>query len=165
MEFLMEYMGKGMITMLMISMPCVLTAAGIGLVVGIIQAVTQVQEQTIAAAPKIVGVFLVIILLGYGYVKLLTELIVQGTNLAFSVIPANDEYVLDTNYYNYTKPFASEMKDAQGNIEYIMKHPDKNNFIDNQDKVKYYPSNRTATPTPNLIEKNKIIQNSQGVSR
>ena len=42
MELLMEYMGKGMVTMLMISMPCVLTAAGIGLVVGIIQAVTQV---------------------------------------------------------------------------------------------------------------------------
>ena len=86
MEYLMEYMGKGMITMLMISMPCVLTAASIGLVVGIIQAVTQVQEQTIAAAPKIVGVFLVIILLGVGYVKLLTEFVLQGTNMAFNIM-------------------------------------------------------------------------------
>ena len=42
-----------------------LVAAGIGLVVGILQAVTQVQEQTIAAAPKILGVFLVIMLLYY----------------------------------------------------------------------------------------------------
>ena len=165
MEVLMEYMAKGFVTMLMISMPCVLTAAGIGLVVGIIQAVTQVQEQTIAAAPKIVGVFLVIILLGVGYVRILTEFILQGTNLAFSVIPTDDEYVLDNNYYKYTKPFAAEMKDGQSNIEYIMKHPDKNNFIDNQNKVKYFPSNRTATPTPNLIEKNKIMQNSAGVSR
>ena len=48
----------------------------------------------------------------------------------------------------------------QGNVEYIMKHPDKNNFIDNQNKVKYLPSKRTGTPTPNLIERNKIIQNS-----
>ena len=83
MEILMEYMGKGLVLMLMISMPCVLTAAGIALVVGIIQAVTQVQEQTIASAPKIVGVFLVIIILGVGYVKMLTEYIVQGTHMAF----------------------------------------------------------------------------------
>ena len=62
MEMLMEYMAKGFVAMLSISMPCVLTAAGIGLVVGILQAVTQVQEQTIAAAPKILAVFLVIII-------------------------------------------------------------------------------------------------------
>ena len=47
MEMLTEYLAKGFMTMLSISMPCVLTAAAIGLVVGIIQAVTQVQEQTI----------------------------------------------------------------------------------------------------------------------
>ena len=63
-EILAEYLSKGFVTMLTISMPCVLVAAGIGLVVGILQAVTQVQEQTIAAAPKILGVFLVIIIGG-----------------------------------------------------------------------------------------------------
>ena len=159
MEYLMEYMGKGMVTMLMISMPCVLTAAAIGLVVGIIQAVTQVQEQTIAAAPKIVGVFLVIILLGIGYVRMLSELILQGTNTAFNVIPKDDNFVLSSNYYKYTRPFSSEMAENQGNVEYIMKHPDKNNFIDNQNKVKYFPSNRMGVPNPNLIERNKMIQN------
>ena len=61
MEILTEFLAKGFMTMLTISMPCVLVAAGIGLIVGIIQAVTQVQEQTIAAAPKILGVFLVIL--------------------------------------------------------------------------------------------------------
>ena len=161
MEYLMEYMGKGMIMMLMISMPCVLTAASIGLVVGIIQAVTQVQEQTIAAAPKIVGVFLVIILLGVGYVKLLTEFVLQGTNMAFNIIPKEDNFALDSSYYKYTRPFSSEMKDGQSNVEYIMKHPDKNNFIDNQNKVKYFPSNRVGVPQPNLIEKNKIMQNNR----
>ena len=55
--------------MLSISMPCVLTAAAIGLVVGIIQAVTQVQEQTIAAAPKIFAVFLVTVII----LSLITE--------------------------------------------------------------------------------------------
>lgn len=157
MELLMEYMGKGMVTMLIISMPCVLTAAGIGLVVGIIQAVTQVQEQTIAAAPKIVGVFLVIILMGVGYVRLLTEYILQGTNMAFEVIPRQDDYVIDSDYYKYTKPFNSEITD-KGSVEYIMKHPDKNNFIDNQKNVKYLPSTKTSSPTPNIIEKNKMMK-------
>ena len=62
MEILVEYLAKGFMTMLSISMPCVLVAAGVGLVVGILQAVTQVQEQTIAAAPKIFMVFLVIVI-------------------------------------------------------------------------------------------------------
>ena len=64
MELLVEYLAKGFITMLSISLPCVLVAAGIGLVVGILQAVTQVQEQTIAAAPKIIAVFLGMMLVG-----------------------------------------------------------------------------------------------------
>ena len=51
-EILAEYLARGFMVMLTISMPCVLVAAGIGLVVGILQAVTQVQEQTIAALLK-----------------------------------------------------------------------------------------------------------------
>ena len=73
MELLTEYLAKGFMTMLSISLPCVLVAASVGLVVGILQAVTQVQEQTIAAAPKIISVFLTIIILGMLYVKILTE--------------------------------------------------------------------------------------------
>ena len=84
MEMLTEYLAKGFMTMLSISMPCVLTAAAIGLVVGIIQAVTQVQEQTIAAAPKIFAVFLVIIIGGLGFIKLLTNLFQEGAALAFN---------------------------------------------------------------------------------
>jgi len=158
MEYLMEFMGKGMVTMLMISMPCVLTAAAIGLIVGIIQAVTQVQEQTIAAAPKIVAVFLVILLLGVGYVRILSELTVQGTRIAFEIIPKNDNYVLDADYYRYTKPFSGEMSSNKSTIEDIMKHPDKNNFIDNQNKIKYFQAPRRGTPTPNFIEKKQIRQ-------
>ena len=87
MEILLEYLAKGFLIMLSISMPCVLVAAGIGLVVGILQAVTQVQEQTIAAAPKILGVFLVIIIGGVGFIKLLTNLFTEGMVLAFNTVP------------------------------------------------------------------------------
>lgn len=146
--------------MLMISMPCVLTAAGIGLVVGILQAVTQVQEQTIAAAPKIFSVFLVLIILGTGYVRLLTSFLQEGFQMAFTQIPSQDNYVLPNNYHKYTSPFAGEMKDSRfqkQEIGDIMRHPGKIPFIDNQEKIKTYPSDKMPNPRPNLIETNKIL--------
>lgn len=161
MEILLEYMGKGLVTMLMISMPCVLVAAAVGLVVGILQAVTQVQEQTIAAAPKILAVFLVLMILGVGYIRLLTNLLQEGFNLAFNQIPATDNYVLPQNYHRYTSPFAGEMKENgrfnRQEIGDIMRHPGKIPFIDHNDRIKHYPSDRMPNPSPNLIERNKIM--------
>ncbi len=50
------------ITALMIAAPMLLIALGVGLLVSIIQSVTQVQEQTLAFVPKLVlvgGAFIV----------------------------------------------------------------------------------------------------------
>lgn len=162
MEVLLEFMGKGLITMLMISMPCVLVAAGVGLVVGILQAVTQVQEQTIAAAPKILAVFLVLMVMGVGYIKLLTNLLSEGFHLAFNQIPAADSFVLSSNYHKYTRPFDSEFKNGNGRFDRqeigdIMRNPGKIPFIDYNSKTKHYPSDRMPNPHPNLIETNAII--------
>ena len=160
MEPLTEYLARGFLVMLSISMPCVLVAAGIGLVVGILQAVTQVQEQTIAAAPKILAVFLVIIIGGVGFIRILTNLFSDGMALAFNVIPKKETYVLASDYYKYTTPFEGEMKDSFRNtdeINDIMKNPGKVPFIDNQQKMKYLKSPRTPMPKPNFVETNKIL--------
>ena len=160
MEMLSEYLAKGFMTMLSISMPCVLTAAAIGLVVGILQAVTQVQEQTIAAAPKIFAVFLVIIIGGLGFIKLLTNLFYEGTALAFNTITKNDEYALPSDYYRYTKPFDNEMKADKMNMpgaKEIMRNPGKVPYIDKQQKLKYDPAPKTPMPKANFVETNKIL--------
>ena len=160
MEILTEYLSKGFMTMLAISMPCVLTAAAIGLVVGILQAVTQVQEQTIAAAPKIFAVFFVIIVGGLGFIKLLTNLFQEGSALAFNGVTKNQNYVLSADYYKYTTPFEGEMEDSFKNVPKInelMKNPGKAPFIDKQQKIKYTPSQRTPMPKPNFVETNKIL--------
>ena len=160
MELLMEFMGKGFMTMLMISMPCVLTAAGIGLIVGIIQAVTQVQEQTIAAAPKIFAVFLVIMICGFSYVRMLTNLIQEGTNIAFNVMAKQDNFVLPSNYYKYTKPFNDEFKsdgfNRQPTVNELMKEPGGSKFLDSDGKLEYNPANKQPNPKPNFIEAKKI---------
>lgn len=160
MEILIEFMAKGFVTMLSISLPCVLTAASIGLVVGILQAVTQVQEQTIAAAPKITFVFLTIIILGSTFITLLTNYFREGANLAFNVVPKSANYVLPSNYYYHTRPFTNEMYDAQtkgGKVNEIMKNPGKIPWAESLDKAKYSPAPRGANPQPNLIERNRMM--------
>jgi len=160
MEPLVEYLARGFLTMLSISMPCVLMAASIGLVVGILQAVTQVQEQTIAAAPKILGVFLVIIIGGIGFINILRNLFLDGMGLAFNVVPKNETYVLSSDYYKYTTPFEGEMKDRfknQPTMNEIMKNPGKVPYIDQQQKTKYVPSSRTPIPKPDFVETNTIL--------
>lgn len=89
MDLLLEHLGKGLFYIIIISMPIVLTAAGIGLIVGILQAVTQVQEQTIAAAPKILGVFLVVLIGGTVIMQVLSNYLIDAINLATSVVPHN----------------------------------------------------------------------------
>ena len=160
MEMLVEYLAKGFMTMLSISMPCVLVAAAIGLVVGIIQAVTQVQEQTISAAPKIFAVFLVIIIGGLGFIKLLTNLFQEGAVLAFNGVSKNETYVLPSDYYKYTTPFDGEMKSSSKNmpnVKEVMKNPGKVPYIDKQQKLKYDVAPKTPMPKANFVETNKIL--------
>lgn len=161
MELLMEYMARGFVIMLMISMPCVLVAALVGLVVGILQAVTQVQEQTIAAAPKILAVFLVIIIGGYGYVRMLTNFTNEGFAVAFNVIPKSDAYVLPSDYYKYTRPFQNEMNDRikeNPNFQNFMKNTSKTDFSNQKgQQMKYFPAPKNQMPRPDFVEQKKIL--------
>ncbi len=160
MEMLTEYLAKGFMVMLSISMPCVLTAAAIGLVVGIIQAVTQVQEQTIAAAPKIFAVFLVIVIGGLGFIKLLTNFFQEGVGIAFNAVPKTDTYALPADYYKYTTPFEGEMKDKFKDVPTVtevMKNPGKVPYIDKAQKIKYQGSPRAPMPKGNFVEINKML--------
>ena len=145
-------------------MPCVLVAAGIGLVVGIIQAVTQVQEQTIAAAPKILGVFLVIVIGGFGFIRILNNLFIEGMGLAFNVVPKNDTYVLAADYHQYTSAYgqlAPQKVNGRTDIDYIMKNPNRVPYIDNQEKIKTIRSDRVDNPMPDLLEGRTINRRRQ----
>jgi len=160
MEVLVEFLAKGFMVMLAISMPCVLMAALVGLVVGILQAVTQVQEQTIAAAPKIVIVFLTIVLLGGYFIKALTNYFFEGTHLAFEIVPKNDSFVLPSDYYKYTRPFSAEMQDKIDSNRQFNKALLNNGQIPWDKKATkrsiYINSKQTPAVEPNFIERMKI---------
>lgn len=159
MEIMMEHLGKGIVVMLMLSMPSVLVAAGIGLVIGILQAVTQVQEQTIAAAPKILGVFLVILLLGSFTMNMLGDYFRESVNIAFNIVPHNEEMVLPpSNTYNRgSKIFNEEFYGAKKpEIKEIMKNPGKVPYADQKFKQSYTKMPKNSSSQPNLIESKKI---------
>ena len=54
---------EAIFTLVKMVTPVLLVALFIGLIVGIFQALTQIQEMTLAFVPKILGVFVTIILL------------------------------------------------------------------------------------------------------
>ena len=58
-----EILRDGIITLLKVVTPIILIALIIGLIIGIFQALTQIQEMTLAFVPKILCVFLALILL------------------------------------------------------------------------------------------------------
>jgi len=60
----MEIGRQAIETTLMLAAPMLLTALVVGLIVSIFQAATQLNEATLQFVPKLVGIFLVLILLG-----------------------------------------------------------------------------------------------------
>ncbi|HZG22902.1 MAG TPA: flagellar biosynthesis protein FliQ [Herbaspirillum sp.] len=69
---------------LLIAAPMLLTALAIGLLVSIFQAATQINEQTLAFIPKLVGVFLAMIIAGPWMLTILLDYM----RTMFSGIPA-----------------------------------------------------------------------------
>jgi flagellar biosynthetic protein FliQ len=61
-QLVIDLSRDAILTALMVAAPMLLIALGVGLVVSIIQSVTQIQEQTLTFVPKLVlvgGVFIV----------------------------------------------------------------------------------------------------------
>lgn len=62
--FMTELGRRAVMLVLIVGAPVLLTALAVGLIVALLQAVTQVQEQTLSFVPKIVATLLAVALLG-----------------------------------------------------------------------------------------------------
>jgi len=56
-DMLLQLAREGLYLSLIVSAPPVLASMVIGLIISVIQATTQIQEQTLTFVPKLVGVF------------------------------------------------------------------------------------------------------------
>ncbi|MCR4791235.1 MAG: flagellar biosynthesis protein FliQ [Lachnospiraceae bacterium] len=63
-EAAVEMIRSGLYIILKCALPILLVSMAIGLVVSIFQTVTSIQEQTLTFVPKVLGIFLTIMLLG-----------------------------------------------------------------------------------------------------
>jgi type III secretion protein S len=79
----LNFFQQGLLLSIMLSAPPLLIAAACGMVVSLIQAVTQIQDQTLPYVVKLVAVGCTLAALGRWIGVELIEL----TNLAFTMVP------------------------------------------------------------------------------
>lgn len=72
-SYIAEIAEKGLEFVLILSAPPVLTAMCVGLFVSLLQATTQVQEQTLTFVPKLVAIILILIFFGQTGMDLLRK--------------------------------------------------------------------------------------------
>lgn len=63
-ESVMTMGSSAMQVTLMVGAPLLLAALGVGLVVSIFQAATQISEPTLSFIPKLIGIFIVLVIAG-----------------------------------------------------------------------------------------------------
>lgn len=76
-EFVLALAEKGIYTILLVTGPLLILALAVGLLVSIFQATTQIQEQTLAFIPKIVAVFVGLVLFGPWMLSKIIEFTVE----------------------------------------------------------------------------------------
>ena len=64
---------QSIFTIILISAPTLLIALAVGLLVSVFQAMTQIQEQTLAFIPKILAVFISLVVFGPWMLTLLLD--------------------------------------------------------------------------------------------
>lgn len=72
-NILVELLRQTLFLIIKVSSPMLITSLVIGLVVSILQTVTSIQEQTLTFVPKLIGVFLVLMISGNWIMKCITE--------------------------------------------------------------------------------------------
>ena len=70
----LDVLRNGFLTIIWVSLPVLLTSLVVGLAVSLLQAVTQVQEQTLSFVPKLIAVMLALIIFGNFMLNQLTSL-------------------------------------------------------------------------------------------
>lgn len=76
-EGVAEIASQALMLILRVSMPVLLVSLCIGLLVSIFQTVTSIQEQTLTFVPKIIGIFVALILLGPWMMTSMVEFMTQ----------------------------------------------------------------------------------------
>ena len=83
-ETVMEVGRQALLVIIMLSAPVLLTALAIGLAIGMIQAATQIQEMTLSFIPKLLGMFVALLIAG----SWMLDMVVNFTLRLYENVPA-----------------------------------------------------------------------------
>jgi len=72
-EFVITFAQEAIKTTILVSLPVLLIGLGVGLVISIFQAVTQIHEMTLTFVPKILAILLGLLVFGSWMLELLTR--------------------------------------------------------------------------------------------
>lgn len=81
-QTVMDIFSQTLVLALKVSAPMLLVSLAIGLIISIIQTLTSIQESTLTFVPKLLGVFLVLILAGSWILTMLKDYIVELFNFS-----------------------------------------------------------------------------------
>jgi flagellar biosynthesis protein FliQ len=76
-DFVLHITSRALYLTLLLSAPMLMSALVVGLVISILQATTQVQEQTISFVPKIIATFGSIIVCGTWLSSMITQFAIE----------------------------------------------------------------------------------------
>lgn len=72
-----QIVNRGLYVVVIASAPILLVSLVVGLVVSIFQTVTSIQEQTLTFVPKIISIFVALMILGHWMLNTIVEYIVE----------------------------------------------------------------------------------------
>ena len=76
-ETVIDIASKALFLIIKVSLPVLLVSLCVGLIISIFQTVTSIQEQTLTFVPKIVAVFLSLILLGNWMITAIVDFMIE----------------------------------------------------------------------------------------
>ena len=80
---ILDLASRALLLVLMLSLPPIVVAAGVGVLVSLVQALTQVQEQTLGFAIKLIAVVITL----FATAKWLGSTLLEYTLLIFDTFP------------------------------------------------------------------------------
>ncbi|MCL2033882.1 MAG: flagellar biosynthesis protein FliQ [Oscillospiraceae bacterium] len=75
--FITDIMMESFLTALMLALPPLLVSLAVGLIISILQAATQVSEQTLTFVPKLLAIGITLVLLGPWMLEVLSDYTVR----------------------------------------------------------------------------------------
>ena len=79
-EVIIDIFTQTLVLIIKVSAPMLLVSLVVGLVISIFQTVTSIQEQTLTFVPKIIAVFLSLMLLGHWMLNSMVEFMIELYN-------------------------------------------------------------------------------------